>query len=573
MNHLESPLAYAPKTRHFVAPDFAISDWEGLEPYLLKLLEAQPHSLDDLLAWIRQTEELQAVINETAAWRYIDMSRDTLNEYRQQAFQDYVRHIQPSVAQYEDKLHRKLLAHPHFDKLPAEYGPYLRAISKQVELFREENLALATEATTLAQQYSTLNAGMVIEFRGQELTPQQAAKLLEEQDRELRKDVWETMHARRWQDRDRMEDIFDKLIGLRQQMAKQAGYANYTRFRFEERGRFDYKIEDTYAFHNSVEKAVKPIISALQRERKERMGLHVLRPYDVHVDMYGATPLRPFEGAGQLLEGVVHMLDQLDPQLAHMLRTMDSRGYLDLESRKGKMPGGYNYPLMESGIPFIFMNAAGTPSDVITMLHESGHAIHSFLTRDLPVSQRSFPSEVAELAAMSMELLPLPLYGEFYPDPADRSRAQKTQLARCITVLPWIAAIDAFQQWVYDHEGHTREERMEAWKLIYFRFHGEEVDWSGYEHFLHVQWIKQMHVFEYPFYYIEYGLAQLGALAIWRNSLKDPAGALQGYLKALSLGYTQPIPKIYEAAGIQFDFSEDYVRQSVDDCFAAYQSW
>ncbi|MEL7340488.1 MAG: M3 family metallopeptidase, partial [Bacteroidota bacterium] len=275
----------------------------------------------------------------------------------------------------------------------------------------------------------------------------------------------------------------------------------------------------------------------------------------------------------RIVEAPHLVLGGLKTELGEMISLMNHMGYLDLDSRVGKAPGGYNYPLMEVGVPFIFMNAAGSQTDVITMLHESGHAVHSFLTRNIRLNAlKRTPSEVAELAAMSMELLCLEGYEEFYQDSEELRRAKKNQLQRCIVVFPWIASVDAFQQWIYDHPGHSQEERNAAWTRLYYRFHGHTVDWTGYEEMLASMWLRQGHIFDVPFYYIEYAIAQLGALAVWRNYKQQPEQGLQQYLDALALGYTRTIPEIYEAAGIRFDFSADYVAQSIDFCLEAYQA-
>lgn len=293
----------------------------------------------------------------------------------------------------------------------------------------------------------------------------------------------------------------------------------------------------------------------------------------MQIDIFGEEPLRPFEGAEELVDKTLNALADLKPALSDMIRLMHERGFLDLESRVGKAPGGYNYPLAESGIPFIFMNAAGTQSDVITMLHESGHAVHAFVTNEIPlVALKSTPSEVAELAAMSMELLALEGYKEFYTDKESLIRAQKGQLSRCITIFPWVATVDAFQQWVYNHPAHTAEERNQQWKSLYKRFHGDYVNWEGLEDKLENLWLKQMHIFEVPFYYIEYAIAQLGALAIWRNFKLNQEKGLEDYLNALKLGYTRSIPEIYETAGIRFDFSEPSMREQVEFCMEAYEA-
>ncbi len=559
--------------RSFLPADFEIKDWDGLKPFYDQLLAAEPAGVEGLQEFLARRSELEAVVSEAFAWRYIRMTRYTDNESYKQDYQFFVQQISPQLSSYSDKLNRKIAAHPNFGDLPTDpYQTYVRQLDREIKLFREENIPLGTEASTVSQEYNSLAGAMTVEHGGEQLTMQQAGKFLESQDRSLRQEIWEKMNERRQQDRAKLEEVYDKLVGLRHKMAQNAGYESFTSYKFDSMGRFDYQLEDTHAFHQAVEEVVKPVYEQLMRERQERLGVEKLRPWDLSVDIFGEEPLKPFEGSQQLLDRSVAALSHLRPELGEMLRIMDNMGFLDLESRQGKSPGGYNYPLMETGVPFIFMNAAGTQTDVITMLHESGHAIHSFLTRNLPLTDvKHTPSEVAELASMSMELLSLDYYDEFYQDEHDLKRAQKNQLLRCITIFPWIATIDAFQQWVYDNPNHTHEERVESFTALYHRFHGETVDWSGYESIRESLWIKQGHVYDVPFYYIEYAIAQLGALAVWQKYRKNPDEGLSQYLDALKLGYTQPIPTIYETAGIRFDLSSDYVKSCVDFCLDAYQ--
>ncbi|TAE49011.1 MAG: M3 family oligoendopeptidase, partial [Bacteroidetes bacterium] len=474
---------------------------------------------------------------------------------------------------YDDRLNRKVASHPLFSQLdPERYLTYTRQLRQLIDLFREENVELESKDKETSQRFAEISGAMNIEHRGVTLTMQQAGKLLEETDRSLRQEVWEKMARRRLQDRAALEEIFETLRDLRHQMATQAGYASFTRYRFDQLCRFDYTPADTRAFHEAVELVVRPIYEGLLEERRKALGVEKLRPWDMNVDVYGDKPLRPFENGRELLEKSILALSQLRPELGEMLRIMDRMQYLDLESREGKAPGGYNYPLAETGVPFIFMNAAGSQSDVITLLHESGHAVHSFMTRDISLSlHKEPPTEVAELASMSMELLCLEQYRQFYPDDKDLIRAQKDQLSHCITIFPWVATVDAFQQWAYDHPAHTAEERSAMWVSLYHRFHGDAVDWTGFEEVLESQWTKQLHIFEVPFYYIEYAISQLGALAVWRNFRIHPEEGLQQYLDALRLGYQKPIPEIYKTAGIQFSFSADYMRECVEFCLEAYR--
>jgi oligoendopeptidase F len=561
-------------SRQFVPPSFEVKDWETLAPYFEELLTETPDSVAALEAYLRKRNELEAIVAEAYAWRYIRMTCHTQEKAYEEAFQAFVQQIMPQLSSYSDKLNRKIAANPYFDQLPDDpYLTHVRQLKRQIELFREANIPLSTEAQTTSQQYSALTASMTIEYEGKTLTMQQAGKYLEVQDRAVREAVWKQMQARRDQDRSQLEGVFDQLVGLRHQMAQHAGYDSFTAYKFDAMGRFDYSLADTHAFHEAVETVVKPIYQQLLEERRARLGVDRLRPWDLAVDIFGDAPLVPFDEASQLLDRSMAALSHLRPEMGEMLRIMDRMGYLDLESRPGKAPGGYNYPLMETGVPFIFMNAAGSQVDVITMLHESGHAVHSFVTRDIPLNDlKQPPSEVAELASMSMELLCLDHYDQFYSDEEALRRAQKNQLLRCITIFPWIATVDAFQQWAYDHPDHHPDAREQAWLEIYHRFHGDTIDWTGFEAAQAGLWLKQGHIFDVPFYYIEYAIAQLGALAVWRNYREQPQEALNQYLDALTLGYTRPIPDIYEAAGIRFDFGVAYMRECVAYCLEAYEA-
>ncbi|GAB4408934.1 MAG: M3 family oligoendopeptidase [Bacteroidia bacterium] len=560
--------------RTWIPQDFVVSDWPGIEIYYERLLAQEPASVEDLKTFLQQRNELEAIFWEDYAWRYIRKTCDTQDAQIKEAYAYFVQHMLPPHAEIEDRLNRKIAANPYFDELPAvPYLTFTRQLRREIGLFRKENIPLRTEDETIAQGFQELASSMTIEYKGDTLTLQQAAKYLEAPDRTMREEVWHKIAGRRLQDRQKLEDIFSQLVDLRHRQAINAGYDTFTTYKFDLMGRFDYTLADTHAFHDAVEQVVKPVYTLLMEERRERMGLDRLRPWDLSVDIFGPAPLKPFDTGKDLLQKTIETLSRLRPELGEMLRIMDQRGFLDLDTRVGKAPGGYNYPLMETGIPFIFMNAAGTQTDVTTMLHESGHAIHSFLTRDLPLNElKQPPSEVAELASMTMELLTLDHYDLFYADTQQRTRAQKEQLLRCITIFPWIAAVDAFQQWAYNHPDHDSQTRSQVWLDIYQRFHGEAVDWTGYEEALASLWLKQGHIFDVPFYYIEYGIAQLGALAIWRNYRQHPEQGIGQYLQALQVGYAYPIPEVYSQAGIRFDFSIEYVRSCIDFCLDAYMA-
>jgi oligoendopeptidase F len=403
---------------------------------------------------------------------------------------------------------------------------------------------------------------MTVEWKGQELTLQQASVMLQETDRALREEVYHKITDRRLKDKELMDELYTKLIRIRHQVAVNAGFGNFRDYMFKSYGRFDYTPQDCFDFHHSISSEVVPLLEELAEERKARLGVDQLRPWDKSVDVEGRAPLKAFDGGKDLTEKSITCFSNLDPYLGDCLRVMREMGHLDLESRKGKAPGGYNYPLAEIGVPFIFMNATSTMRDMTTLMHEGGHAVHNFLTKDLALGDfKNPPMEVAELASMSMELISMDQWSIFFPKPEDLARARAEQLEDIIETLPWVATIDKFQHWVYEHPDHTLKRRKEQWNATFQEFSDTVTDWRGLEEARDYLWQKQLHLYEVPFYYIEYGMAQLGAIAVWRNFKNDPKKGLAGYMNALKLGNLKTIPEIYKAAGIKFDFSTAYIRE------------
>ena len=552
------------KNRQYLPLDFRISDWASLEPYYKALLDFNIQTTADFEQFLKQLSELESMVSEDLAWRYIKMTCDTSNPELEQAYVDFVNLIQPNIAPYEDLLNKKINQCPFLKDLnqSADYRIYFRAIQNAISLYREENVPLQAELQTLSQKYGSITGAMSVVFNGETLTLQQAANFLKSTDRTIRQSAYETIQACRYEKREDLNQLFDQLIALRHKVALNAGFDNFRDYMHQAMGRFDYSIEDCFSFHNAIEKVVVPLCKQLETERLKTLGYEVLKPYDLSVDAQQREPLKPFTTGKELLEKTIQCFDQLDHGFAENLTLMGQKGFLDLESRLGKAPGGYNYPLAESGIPFIFMNAAGSLRDVETMVHEGGHAMHSFLSEHLSLNAfKNAPMEVAEVASMSMELMSMQAWDAFFDDANDLKRAKIEQLEGVIATLPWIATIDAYQHWLYTHPKHNQQERTEAWLSITKRFDTGVCDYSGYEHYLANAWQKQLHLYEVPFYYIEYGFAQLGAIAVWRNVLADKAKGIQAYKDMLALGYTKTIPELYEAANMKFDFSEAYVGE------------
>ncbi len=551
------------KPRHFLPADFQVSDWESLLPFFEKLQSRSISSTADLQQWLDDVSEIEAVISEDASWRQIRMTLDTTNEEYEQAFTYFVTEIEPKMKPWLFELNKKLSESPYADGLDqTQFFPYLRSVRNSIELYREENIPIQSELSLLAQQYGVLSSKMTVEQDGKEYTLQQAARFLQNPDRDLREQVYRKIVTRRLQDKEPLNELFDKLLSRRHQVALNAGFENYRDYKFKELGRFDYGPEDCFRFHEAVREHILPLLALLQEKRAQRLGLDKLRPWDTDAEPANLKQLHPFKDGQELTEKAIEVFSMLRPFFGDCLRTMREMKRLDLDSRKGKAPGGYNCPLAETGVPFIFMNAAGAMSDVITMMHEGGHAVHSFLSHPLELSAfKEYPMEIAELASMSMELFTMEHWNVFYTEAEDLQRAKLDELERVISVLPWIATIDKFQHWLYTHVGHSVQERERAWLEILAEFSTGRVDWTGFDAYRSNFWQKQLHLYEVPFYYIEYGIAQLGAIAMWRQYRQSPQQALDKYSKALSLGYTRSLHELYDTAGIRFDFSPDYVAE------------
>jgi oligoendopeptidase F len=547
--------------RKYLTPEFDIKTWDNLQPLYTELLERKIASSAELEQWMLDVNELEAAVSENLAWRYIKQSCDTENKELNKSYEYFVTEISPKIAPESDKLNKKLIDSPFVEQLDQKkYFTYLRTTKKNIDLFREENVELESVIATKTSQYASITSKQTIHYDGKELTLQQAALYLKNTDRKVREDVYTLIQNRKKQDEDALNKLFEELLVLRTQVSLNAGFKNYRDYKFKELGRFDYNLDDCKSFHASIKKYFVPLSKAIDEQRKKELKLDSYRPWDTEVDTGNNKPLHPFETADELLKKSIECFTVTDKYFGECLSTMQEMKHLDLASRKGKAPGGYNYPLYESGVPFIFMNAVGLQRDVVTMVHEGGHAVHAFLTKDYKINEfKSVPSEVAELASMSMELISMKHWDVFYKDAHDLNRAKKEQLEKIIKVLCWIACVDAFQQKLYENPKQTTEERYKLWVETYTEYESGVLDYTGLEDNVKRMWHAQLHIFEVPFYYIEYGFAQLGALAVWKNFMQNAPQAIAQYKEALALGYTVSIPDVYKAASIKFDFSDAYM--------------
>jgi oligoendopeptidase F len=552
--------------RHFLPEDFHITDWATLEPFFKELSERTLDSPKALEKWMKDISELEAIVSEDACWRQVRMTCDTENKSLEEAFNYFYMEIQPKIQPYGDQLNRKLVNCPFTNELDQQkYFTYLRAVKKSIELFREENIPIQAELSVLQQHYGSIAGKMTIEQDGKEFTLQQAAKFLENPDRNIREQVYRKINERRLQDKQPLHDLFGQLVQKRHQLALNAGFTNYRDYKFAEMGRFDYTPADCFQFHKSVSEQVVPLVNEIYAAHGRKLGISPLRPWDTEAEPAGIEPLRPFKDGKELLQKTIACFNKLDPFFGDCLIKMNELKHLDLDSRKGKAPGGYNMPLSESGAPFIFMNAAGQMSDVTTMVHEGGHAVHSFLAHALELSAfKEYPTEMAEVASMAMELFSMDHWEMFFDNAEDLKRAKRHQLERVITIFPWIAIIDRFQHWVYENPKHTIEERTTEWTRILNAYSSSTIDFSGLDEFREISWQRQLHLFEVPFYYIEYGIAQLGAIGMWKQYKENPKAAIENYTNALSKGGTLTLPELYKTAGLNFDFSSEKIKELMD---------
>ena len=554
------------RPRRFMPAEANLGDWAQIEPLFEALEQRAPRAKDVPLleSWLVDWGELNAALDEEGSRRYIAMTCHTESAEAEQAYLQFVEQIEPRVKPRQFKLAQLYVAHPLRSKLPADrYGVLDRDTKVQVELFRPENVPLETEEAKQSQQYQKLSGSLTVQFQGKEQTLVQMGRYLEEIDRNLRQQAWELVANRRLQEADKFEAIFDRLVALRQQIAANAGFNNYRDYAFRRLGRFDYTPADCERFHDAVETELMPVVRRLQAQRRDSLGFDTLRPWDLETDPLSRPPLKPFEQVDKMVQGTERIFERLDSELAGGFRRMENLRLLDLANRKGKAPGGYQSTLAEARLPFIFMNAVGIQRDVETILHEAGHAFHALATREEDLyPYRSAPIEFCEVASMSMELLGNQFLEEFYATP-EANRARRTHLERVVGIFPWIATVDAFQHWVYTHPGHSRQERSRAWLALMERF-GGQVDWTGYEAARANLWHRQLHIFIHAFYYIEYGIAQLGALQVWANSKQDQGRALRQYKQALALGGSRPLPELFRAAGCRFDFSRKTIGPLVE---------
>ena len=536
--------------RVFVPLNADLTDLNTVVGLYEKLEQSTITSACELEQWLIERSELDAAVSQQGSILYIRMTCQTDDPKIAGCYIQFVQTIPPAVKPVNDRLNRKYIqARSLFPLDEQRYQVYDRAVKTDLELFIEKNVPLQTKVDLLSQEYQTVCGAMTVIFDGKEHTMPQMGKYLLETDRPLRERAWRASAERRLSQKDKIEQIFEGMFELRNAIAHNAGFTNFTDYQFKAYHRFDYSPKDCKKYHETVERLIVPLNGKILSKRLEQMKrsispaeeLKSLRPWDTAVDALGRQPLVPFKDAQELIKGAGTIFNKLDHDFGSQFQEMKDLGLLDLASRKGKAPGGYQSTLSEARKPFIFMNAVGIDDDVRTLLHESGHAFHALACSDEPiVDYRHAPMEFCEVASMSMELIGGDYLSEFY-GPRDVKRSNREHLEGIIQVLAWVANIDAFQHWLYDHPQHTAQARRLAWEELYDKFGGKFIDCDGLTEIKSYLWHRQLHIFEVPFYYIEYGIAQLGALQLWLNNRRDPRKALKDYKYGLSLGGSRPV--------------------------------
>ena len=543
--------------RRFVPENLNPDDEKKIsELYRSLLLRDIPAAATPLRDWILDWSELNSVLGEVSCRRYVAMTCDTKDEKAAKAYADFVENIQPVINEYDDKLNKKLMAHPAKNELKGEFGEWFKGVQVSLDLFSPDNIPLETEENKEIQAYQKITGGMSVEFEGKTQTMQQMATYMENTDRGLRERAWRAMWERRLKDKDALDGAFDKLFKIRKEIARNAHCKDFIDYIFLAKHRFDYSPADCEAFHESIEKLVLPLLKEIYKKRAQKMGLEKLRPWDLDVDPLNRPALKPYSSGAELIEKVDRIFESIHPQAGKWAREMQAQNLIDPDSRLGKAPGGYQIGFDESRLPFIFMNSACTDRDIYTLLHESGHSFHQFALANQPiVAYRDVPAEFAEVASMSMELIGMSNLKPFYGDDREAiSRSILGELTDVIWLFPWVASVDSFQHRIYSFPEHTASDRTDIWNEIMDRYDAG-IDYSGLEAVRGNLWQKQLHIFECPFYYIEYGIAQIGALQVWANFKKDPKKAIDDLFRAESLGSSRPLPELFAAANIKFDFT------------------
>ncbi len=541
----------------FIPLNLQLSSWNDLKPYFEKLLNQNPTSIQDLEELIKNYSDVLRVHEEQNGRAYISMTCQTDSKEALARYEKFQDEINPQVSLYSNNVEEKIRENPYWKDLPAQrYHQYQKSVEKKLSLFRKENVPLYAELSKLGTEYSQTAGSLMVTIDGKEMTIPQAQSLLHSENRNQRYTVWKAVQDTRLQVKEKCDGIMNAMVSLRNKVALNAGYSNFRDYQHDCLHRFDYSPQDVLTLHAAIKKQVRPLAEKILAQRAKQLGvLEDFRPWDTEGEAPGTQALTPFSSSEEFLNKTIQVFEKVHPEFGQNLKVMKEEKLFDLETRKGKAPGGYNYPLAVTNKPFIFMNSAGTHRDLVTLMHEGGHAMHSFLTAAEPlIFYQNTPMEMAETASMSMELISSSHWNIFYNE-TDCLRARQEHLEDIVLTFPWFAVVDSFQHWLYLNPNHSVTERDLMFRNLMEEHNPSIINWKGYEKYLENIWQKQLHIFEVPFYYIEYAIAQLGALQVYRHFLKNPQNAIDKYRLGLSQGSTKSLPEIWKLMNIEFNFS------------------
>lgn len=539
---------------------------ELLKQEFENLVSVTISSTEDLISFLTQQKKLYEKEEEMMLRHYIAFQCQSDDEGVKQTFEFDQQHLKPLVKKYQSILDEKVLESPFLTELPdSEYGEYKKKLRTQFNLFQEENLNIEKQEDTLVNQYFQITGGLTADWEGKEVTISELFVHVRDSNRDTRKKAREAMFTPILQEEEKLQRILDQLIQLRVKKAENAGLSGFADYMFKKYFRFDYTPENCRQLAESIREHVVPLALQLEKEHKEELQVKVYKPWDVQAESGNKKPLKPVDSDVELINKSAKVLGELDPAFGSLVHEMNEKKLFDLTSRKGKAQGGFCESLPETGLPFIFMNMKKTEGDLVVFMHEMGHAIHDMLKIDQELyAYKQIPMESAELASMSMELFTMNRWNEFYKTDEELNRAKKDQLKSAIMTLPYIMVVDQFQHWLYQNPNHSWEERNKKFGELKDRYDASIVDWEGVEDWKEKSWLYTLHIYEVPFYFIEYAIAQLGAIQMYKNYKENPEETIGKYKQALKLGSSKPLPEVYEAAGIQLDFSSQTIAELME---------
>ncbi|HDR8111887.1 TPA: M3 family oligoendopeptidase [Bacillus cereus] len=540
-----------------------ISNVLQLEKTLSTLLNKMISSKLDLENWLKEQSKVIWDIEEQLRSHYIAFQCNTDNKEIKDTFEYDQQFVRPLLKRYQNSFDNKYLESPFRMELdPKTYSLLDKKIKNAQTLFCEKNIDLEVNEDKLVTEYFEITGGLTVVWDGEEKTITELQSYLQDPNRDIRRKARTLISEKFLSVEDKLQNILNELIVIRHEKAKNIQLDNYRDYMFKKYERFDYTAKDCYELAESIRKYVVPLKDKILLEKKDKLQVDTLRPWDVSAVTPDQKVLKPIANENDLIEKSTHIFNKLDVEFSALLNRMYKHNCLDLTSRKGKAAGGFCEYLPASQLSYIFMNLNYTQDDIVTFIHEMGHSIHNELIKPLKLRQYiEIPAETAELASMTMELFSLNYWDTFYTDKKDLKQAKINFFKDVISYLPIMLIVDQFQHWLYENPSHTSEERNEKYLQLQKHYQSSVIHIDGYENWIATSWLPVLHIFEVPFYYIEYAIAQLGALQMYKQYKEEPKQALENYKKALSLGSSQSIKEVYDAAGIRFDFSGETIKE------------